>query len=73
VLAIFVAFVVGVIVGKMQLFVVSGKAIGTIALLLGVVFGAWIISNPQEASHWWKYYSSQWFGIPSTIQRQHRL
>jgi hypothetical protein len=34
VLAIFVAFVVGVIVGKMQLFVVSGKAIGTIALLL---------------------------------------
>ena len=72
-LAVFVAFVAGVIVGKMEFFIVSGKAIGIFAILSGVVFGSWIISNPQEASQWWQYYSLQWFGIPSTTHGSNPL
>lgn len=64
-LAIFVAFVVGLIVGKMELFIVSRKAIGTLFVLFGLLFVAWIISNPREAGHLWQHYTFQWFG-PST-------
>lgn len=65
-LAIFVAFVVGVIIGKMELFVISGRAIRTVVILLAMVFAAWAISNPQEVRHWQQYYSYQLFGTPAT-------